>query len=158
MGWARGRFPVLAQLNMLTTPGQINDTKAFFLSRYRHPGNTTLPAYKLGDICADWRGPSGSTTLADPPWEDDRDNPWSKPDAEDWRHHCQTDLNVPNTGSGGTAGNTVYDDLTDWITTALTAATPPRLKYKYRRGGTTWKADIIKSSTMWKITVTGPGF
>ena len=153
MGWGRGRFPVLSQLNVITNPGHIDDTYDFFVNAY----GTTGAKYTVGDLAHDWR--TGSTPP--PPWEADEDNLWQQGDAQNWQRHCQKDLNIANAGQnqGTPSTNTVEQDLTKWICEAILAK--EHILYRYRRDSTlkpSWKADRIKKEGRWHITVTGPGF
>jgi len=155
MGWAKGRFPVLSQLNVITNPAHIDDTYDFFIKQYGEDGDR----YQVGNLAYDW-APGGKGTP--PPGEEDEDNPWNKGDADEWRSHCQKSLKMTNQGldhDGKSTGGTVEDDLKSWIVEAI--LNKQQIVYRYRRSGTEgagWQADREQKSGRWYITVSGPGF
>jgi len=57
MGWAKGRFPVLSQLNVITNPAHIDDTYDFFTGQYGPDGS----GYQVGSLAYDW-APGGKGT------------------------------------------------------------------------------------------------
>jgi hypothetical protein len=158
MGWRRGRFPVLSQLNTLTTKGSIEDTKVFFTAKYGADG----AGYELGSLCMDWREEDPVAGIPGPPWEDDEDNRWNREDASDWRAHCLVDLDAPNPGGADgvtPSGNTVKADLEAWITDAILGEKAIKYRYKPVPGSATWRADLTTiSGKRVRVVVSGPGF
>lgn len=155
MGWGQGKFPIFTQLNVLTNSGHIDDTHAFFVATYGSNGKN----YTVGDLCYDWRPASKPT----PPWQKTPPG-WDATEAGEWKVHCQgSDLSVANAGSdhtGSKTGNSVAEDLTNWIREAILAK--ERIIYKFHRDDELdppWKADRIRAGDKrWRITVTGPGW
>lgn len=158
MGWGHGKFPIFTQLNAITGSSSNRDTvHDYFVAKFGENGEN----YGLGDLCYDWKPGS----VPNPPWQT---GGYVPADASEWKDHCQNDLNVPNTGQGGTAGNTVAQDLSQWVKAALLAK--EKVVYRFLRddtlgqdGGPAWKADLTKTGgkgtvQKWHITVTGPGF
>jgi len=152
MGWGQGVFPIFTQLNVLTNANHIDDTNTFFVNTYGKDGK----GYTVGDLCYDWE----PTKAPSPPWPTVPPN-WDAATASEWKNHCQNDLNVPNVGldhDGSETGNTVKEDVTNWIREAILAK--QRIIYQFLRdddGG--WKADRWKAGeNRWRIRVTGPGF
>ena len=149
MGWGE-RFPVLRQLNALTTPAHINDTHTFFTSTYGADGS----GYEVGLLCLNWEPGQNPA----PPWHAEVKDTWREADAQDWYSHCKDDLNVQNAGDG--ASGTVAEDLTSWIRDAILAKTQIQYIYLRRNGlNPPWKADVktLQSGKV-RITVSGPGF
>jgi hypothetical protein len=156
MGWAKGRFPVLSQLNVITNPANIDDTYDFFTGQYGPDGS----GYQVGSLASDWA--AGGKGTPPPSWEEDEDNPWNKGDADEWRAHCQKSLKMTNQGldhDGKSTGGTVEDDLRTWIVDAILKK--QQIVYRYRRNksaGADWQADREQKNGRWYITVSGPGF
>lgn len=161
MGWRHGKFPVLSQLNVLTNPANIANTKAFFQLKYEGGPQTT---YTLGSLCMDWEVANEGLGIPAPPWEGDQDNPWNHHDASDWRAHCLVDLDQPNAGEAdgaGPSGLTVRQDLEAWIRDAILNEKHIKYKYKPKLNWTVWRADkqtLPAPSNRVNITVQGPGF
>ncbi len=153
MGWG-DKFPIFTQLNQITSPGNIGETHTYFTDTYGLDG----ASYTVGDLCYDW--PPGSAP--NPPWENDQQDPWNRPDVDDWKQHCQTDLNIANAGhdQGNPSSNTVKEDLTNWIRVAILAQ--EQIIYRFRLDRTLnppWKADRDRHGKgPWQITVAGPGW
>lgn len=165
MGWRRGRFPHFAHLNLLCTRRHLDDTVEFFKQTFGPMGEK----YELGRLCEEYY--PNNATNRQPPWEDDEDTPHDANHAEDWRNHCQRDLNIVNKGSSQAkdgkwqppTGNTVRKDLENWIKEALLSEPPDAIRYRFQKEGSVFRAKrrwVIKPNgrEYWKIKVKGPGF
>ena len=155
MGWGRGKFPHFDQLNVLSNPRNMPNTQQFFIATYGRDGMGTdegTKPYKVGDLCYDW----DDTKTPDSPWKGAPADPYHGAEANEWKIHCQGDLQVPNHSTG----NTVEEDLTNWIRDAILAG--DRIFYKFHRDDEvpdTWMAERRRRGRdMWVITVTGPGW
>lgn len=158
MGWRIGKFPVISQLNVMTNPAHIEDTKKAFKEKFGDDGAT----YELGSLCMEWDKGDVDAEIPDPPWANDADNPWNREDASDWRAHCLVDLGNENQGSvdnGPASGKSVKEDLEDWIKDAILNGKHIKYKYKKKEISTEWRADKkIISANRIRIIVRGPGF
>jgi hypothetical protein len=155
MGWGN-KFPILTQLNLITrTPQRRDAVWEFFVDKYGQEGGD----YRVGYLCRDWV--PGPDIDPRPPWDTDKQNPWKQDQADEWKSHCQNDLDAKNTGHDLTlksTGNTVEEDLTQWIKDAILAK--QQIIYKFVRDDDQipWKADLGITGPIWHITVTGPGW
>jgi hypothetical protein len=124
--------------------------------------------YDLGDICHDWKT---ATKGKAPPWDGDTDHPYDERHAKVWKKHCTRDLEVENTNPDGTGrGKTVKAELEEWIVAAITGGKQIVYSYVQKNLGTIemskrefdiWRAEREPkdgSGSVWKITVTGPGW
>ena len=138
MGWGRGRFPVISQLNAMTaTDGDRQELKTYFHSQY-----TKANPYALGRLCRDWEN--------SPVWAEDHDNPYHGRHADDWFAHCQA------------LDDKTRADLEGWIVEAI--ENEQRIVYRFRldKNSKTWTATRTRRGSaehpIWRIEVTGPGW
>ena len=141
MGWGRGRFPVISQLNAITaTPEYRRSLKTFFDSHY-----TKANPYTLGKLCQDW---DRSRYGVSPSWAEDEDNPYNGRHADDWFSHCQA---LPDN---------IRADLEEWIVRAI--QNEQQIVYKFRRQKTSWTAACknigSEAVPIWEIVVEGQGY
>ncbi len=144
MGWGRGRFPVMSQLNAMTATAERRQALATFFANHYSQANP----YTLGSLCRDWDQPRYGVA---PPWDEDEDNPWHGRHADEWKDHCQDQTVLPAN---------VRADLETWIVYAI--QNREQIVYKFRRRNTAWVArrtNIGSGGTnVWEIVVEGRGF
>jgi hypothetical protein len=132
MGWGGGRFPTIAQLNLLTATPKNREALFNYFQSIKNK-------YQLGDICSGW---------TNGPWIDDTDHPYHPLHAKIWKRHIQRDLDAKDRKK-------LEKEIGDAIDNRW------QILYKFvQNGSESWTVDskADQASQILEITVTGPGW